>query len=293
VKFWTYSCINCIRTLPYVQAWYDTYKDDGFTIVAVHTPEFAFEKVPENVERAVQDFDITYPVALDPDYTTWRAYENRYWPAKYLVDANGVVRYIHFGEGQYDETERMIQKLLTEAGYSIANDVPATAGIAFREGQTPETYFGTARAERFSSNEPLTRGESTYTLTSDLAAHSWALEGEWATEEEFARAGEGSALIMQVRAKEMYVVMAGTSDAAKLLNVFVDGEGATELAIAGNVGDQTLYRVASFPEYGEHTVRLEFPAGGVQLYAATFSGETPTGLACGADGKCDIVPVER
>lgn len=292
VKFWTYSCINCIRTLPYVQSWYDTYHDKGFEIVAVHTPEFEFEKVPANVEQAVKDYKITYPVALDPDYKTWRAYDNKYWPAKYLIDAEGNIRYVHFGEGEYDEIEGAIQELLREAGHDISEEISAVASTPFRQGQSPETYFGKARAERFASDEPLKAGEGTYTLVSDLAPHAWALDGAWTVAEEYSRAGAGGALSMQVSAQEMYVVMAGTDVSAKPVNVFVDGVGMSELAVTNTAEDQTLYRVASFPEYGEHTVRLEFPEGGVQLYAATFSGETPTGMACGLDGKCGIVPVE-
>jgi cytochrome c biogenesis protein CcdA/thiol-disulfide isomerase/thioredoxin len=292
VKFWTYSCINCIRTLPYIRAWYDAYHDDGFEIIAVHTPEFAFETVPENVDQAVRDFGIAYPVALDPDYKTWNAYKNRYWPAEYLVDAAGRIRYTHFGEGAYGETEQAIQDLLQEAGHAVVGQVTGTFNTPFRIGQSPETYFGTARAARFASAEHLADGTHTYTLDRDLAAHYWALEGEWAVDAESARAGAGSALSMRVRAKEMYVVMAGADADAHPVRVFVDGAGGLELAIANTAQDQTLYRVAQFPEYGEHAVRLEFPEGGVRVYAATFSGEEPSGLACGADGKCDVLPVE-
>lgn len=292
VKFWTYTCINCIRTLPYVQTWYDKYHHQGFEIIAVHTPEFAFEKIPANVQRAVTDFKITYPVALDPNYATWNAYENRYWPAKYFIDARGRLRYIHFGEGKYDESEKVIQELLREAGQTVSVPLGQAGASPFRIGQTSETYFGLARAERFRSDQALAIGQTAYTVSQDLAPQTWAFQGDWTVNEEHSTAGKSSRLTLQVQAKEVYVVMSGVETAPQPVNILIDGSGATQLSVAGAAGEQTIYRVANFSSFGSHRLELEFPNGGVSLYAATFSGETSPGLVCGADGKCDIVPVQ-
>lgn len=291
IDFWTYTCINCIRTLPYVQSWYDKYRDLGFEIVAVHTPEFEFEKVPANVEKAVQDFSITYPVALDPNYGTWQAYQNRYWPAKYFVDAKGNIRYVHFGEGEYEKSEQVIQELLREAGQTVTEDLVAATGTPFRTGQTPETYFGLARAERFTSAEPLTAGQHVYSVKQDLDTNAWALEGEWTINEESVLAGSGSALTIQVRTKDVFFVLGGSGETSQSVNVVTDGTGTLQLAVTGQAGDQTLYRVAAFPDFGDHRVRLEFPQGGVRLYAATFGGASAAGLACGSDGKCNVTAI--
>lgn len=292
VKFWTYTCINCIRTLPYVQAWYDKYHDQGFEIIAVHTPEFEFEKIPKNVAQAVKDFKITYPVVLDPNYATWKAYQNRYWPAKYIIDANGNIRYVHFGEGEYEESEQVIQQLLRESGASVTSNLLTAAGSPFRAGQTPETYFGIARAERFASGESLTAGTRSYTANQDLNAHHWALTGQWTIDEESALAVTDGTVTMRIRTKDFYIVMAGVSDDDAPVNIVVDGVGTTQLSVNGQAGGQTLYRIAAFPEFGEHLVRLEFPRGDVRLFAATFAGNDAAGLACGVDGKCNVTPVK-
>ncbi|MEK7570255.1 MAG: cytochrome c biogenesis protein DipZ [Patescibacteria group bacterium] len=293
VKFWTYTCINCIRTLPYVQAWYDKYQDKGFTILAVHTPEFAFEKIPANVEDAVKDFNITYPVALDPAYATWTAYRNRYWPAAYLVDAQGRLRYTHFGEGDYDITEGAIQTLLAEAGQDVADmqkSLP-TAKLAFN--QTPETYFGTARAERMGHTPELARGTQTYTPIASLPLHAWAFGGSWIVGEEDTQATKGSTLDFRVRAKEVYLVLGNQRGVATPLNVEVDGKAGTNFAIkSSGENAPTLYRVANFPEASEHHLHLSFPEGGLQLYAATFGSADAPGFACAPDGSCTVRPTE-
>ena len=158
VDFWTYSCINCLRALPYVKAWHERYKDHGLVVIGVHTPEFAFEKDEGNVRRAVQDLAVTYPVALDNDYAIWRAFNNRYWPAHYFIDANGQIRGHHFGEGEYDESERLIRRLLQDAGQTnLPPPVSAVAGDGVQSAAdnaniaSPETYVGYGRAESFSS----------------------------------------------------------------------------------------------------------------------------------------------
>lgn len=293
VKFWTYSCINCIRTLPYVQAWYDTYKDKGFTIIAVHTPEFAFEKVPANVQDAVKDFGITYPVALDPAFATWTAYENRYWPAKYLIDANGQLRYTHFGEGDYNETEKAIQDLLVEAGSNLANVSRPKAESSLVFNQTPETYFGAGRAERAAHTPSLQRGEQRYTPLRDIPLHAWALGGAWQVAEENALATLGSTLTFRLRAKDVYVVLENERTQATPLDVEIDGGAGTNFSIAASTENApTLYRLAQFAEPGEHTVRLQFPKGGIRLYSATFGSSDAPGFACAKDGLCTVQPVQ-
>ncbi len=156
VDFWTYTCINCLRTLPALRAWYERYEDDGLVIVGVHTPEFAFERERANVERAVRDNELRYPVAQDNEYATWQAWGNQYWPAKYLIDARGQVRYTHFGEGAYGETEEAIRALLEEAGAQreLGAETNANPAGADPRVQTPETYLGSARAEGFVGKPP-------------------------------------------------------------------------------------------------------------------------------------------
>ena len=183
IDFWTYSCINCLRALPYVEAWSAKYKDAGLVVIGVHTPEFAFEKEQSNVEKAVRDLKITYPVAVDSDYKIWQAFNNEYWPAHYFIDGKGRIRYHHFGEGEYEESERVIQQLLKENGATSLSDgminVSATGVEAAPAGEnvrSPETYIGYRRAENFASAEPLAQdSRKTYTVRARLSLNQWAL----------------------------------------------------------------------------------------------------------------------
>ena len=187
IDFWTYSCINCLRTLPYTEGWAAKYKDAGLVVIGVHTPEFAFEKERANVEKAVRDLKISYPVAIDSDYAIWRAFNNEYWPAHYLVDGKGRIRYHHFGEGEYDESERVIQELLKENGAQSlasgtinvsANGVEAAPDHA--DVRSPETYVGYHRAEHFASAEPIAQdSRKVYTLVPRLSLNQWGLAGSW------------------------------------------------------------------------------------------------------------------
>lgn len=293
VKFWTYSCINCIRTLPYVQAWYDKYHDQGFEILAVHTPEFEFEKVPANVEKSVQDFKITYPVALDPDYATWQAYNNRYWPAKYFIDAKGQLRYVHFGEGSYDESEQVIQGLLREAGKNIDDKIAAADTLPYATGQTPETYFGSARAERFLPENTFDDGVSkVFSASKELPLHHWTLDGTWTITPEYSESTSSGSLRIHTKAQQVYVVMDAAGQTVPM-NVTVDGQSGTVFAISeSSVDEPTTYRIANFPDIAERIIELSFPNGGVRLYAATFGSDAAPGLACGPDGKCSVIPIE-
>lgn len=213
VDFWTYSCVNCIRTLPYLKKWQETYQNEGFTVIGVHSPEFAFEKVDTNVEKAINDYGINYPVMMDNDFLTWRAYKNRYWPAKYLIDAQGFIRYQHFGEGNYDQTERAIQLLLEEKGRRVDYEIESESLISYR-GRTPETYMGYRRLDdgRFKIEGSITRDVfRKYIGSSFLSRDDMSLEGDWKITEEYAEARTGSKLRIKFSSKEANLVM-GVND---------------------------------------------------------------------------------
>ena len=194
VDFWTYTCINCIRTLPYVTSWYEKYKDNNFVVVGVHTPEFEFEKKTGNVEAAIKQYKINYPVAQDNDYATWRAYNNRYWPAKYLIDVDGNIRKFHFGEGEYEEMESAIRELIKEGGEDVEAEINKTGVQTPNMAKTPESYLGFDRMDRFWSGEKITLGEKRYSLKQGLPLHHLGFEGEWLVEREYSQAGAGSGL---------------------------------------------------------------------------------------------------
>jgi cytochrome c biogenesis protein CcdA/thiol-disulfide isomerase/thioredoxin len=262
VDFWTYTCINCIRTLPYLRAWHKKYADDGLVIIGVHTPEFEFEKNPDNVEKAIKDFALEYAVMQDNDYATWRAYNNRYWPAKYLIDKEGRIVYTHFGEGAYDETEAQIQKLLsvTEA---IANPTYAVRA------QTPELYLGYLRIDALASPEQLIHDRAShYSIPQPIPVDTFAFAGEWTVGPERAMSSSGGKLVLHFDAQKVFLVMrpekTGTTGRIRVL---LDGKD-TGKTITVN-GDQ-LYEIISLPTPGEHILQLEFLDGNVELYAFTF-----------------------
>lgn len=278
VDFWTYSCINCIRTLPYVTGWYEKYKDDGFVVVGVHTPEFAFEHKAENVTAAMKRYGIGYPVAQDNDYGTWQAYSNRYWPAHYLIDAEGRVRYTHFGEGKYDVTEKNIQSLLAEAGMMAEKkEVLSITGEGTTRGQTPETYLGLARIDRFASPEKAAPLSRTYSIPDMMRLHSFAYGGEWSLDQERAMAGTAAALELRFQGNKVFLVLAPPAGSVGTVKVFLDGA-----AVAGNAGSDVAEGVVTIDSDrlyelidlrgrdGEHTLRLEFDTPGISAYAFTF-----------------------
>ncbi len=273
IDFWTYSCINCIRTLPYLRDWYATYKDEGFVIIGVHTPEFEFEKDPENVAKAISDFELTYPIVQDNNYRTWRAYSNRYWPAKYLIDKDGRVRYTHFGEGKYDQTEEMIQQLLKETGKEVMRDINnPTYSTASR---TPETYLGYARMANFTSPEPVAKESiNTYSLPNSVRKNTFAYEGTWFISKEYSSASAGSTLVFSYESKDVFLVMNPTTNSARV-RIILDGEVHTSGEDVDENGYITitsdrLYELVSLSEPGEHTITIEFPDGNVEVYAFTF-----------------------
>lgn len=271
VDFWTYSCINCQRTQPYLNAWNDRYRDSGLVIVGVHAPEFAFEQLPANVERAVRAAKITYPVGLDNDFATWNAYGNRYWPAKYLIDREGTIRYTHFGEGAYAETESRIRELLGEAA---APPVPVSVGDGGPGPRTAETYLGTARARGFAGTPSLGSPDGVdHAPASDLLADHWTLGGRWKATPEAITAGEdGAVLTLRYRGQHVYLVMTGPTGSA--VRVSVDGQDVAGPDVGpdgfAQVSDPRLYHLVSAPRsLPDATLRLTFSKG-VTAHAFTF-----------------------
>jgi thiol-disulfide isomerase/thioredoxin len=280
--FWTYSCVNCVRTIPYLQAWYERYHDDGLEIVGVHSPEFEFEKDPANVARAVEDLGVTWPVALDPELAVWQDFGNRYWPAKYVVDREGALRYYHFGEGAYDETEDVLRELLgVDPDSPRADDggKEADPNTAPPVEQTPELYVGHERGQTASpeglsdpddDNEP--GGAADFTVPDDLPADGWAFDGQWTVGPESATADEaGAAIVVHYRGSEVNLVLAadatGTGDAAPTaVRVSVDGGEARTI----DVTDPDLVNLLSDGPGGDHTLRIEAVDAGLTAYAFTF-----------------------
>jgi cytochrome c biogenesis protein CcdA/thiol-disulfide isomerase/thioredoxin len=274
VDFWTYSCINCQRTLPYLRNWWSKYQDKGLVIIGVHSPEFEFEKSENNVRRALSDFQIEYPVVQDNNFSTWRAYNNRYWPAKYLIDKEGYIRYTHFGEGAYDETEKMILDLLEEAGTKKAGgkiENPSYKNYS----STHETYLGYERIDRFASPERIVRdGLASYTIPSDVSNDHVAFGGKWNVMNEYSNPQKGSRLVIDFDAKEVFLVMRSKSGEGARLRVFLDdkleyfGEDVVNGVV--NVDSDRLYRIIDLPTPGRHLLRLEFDDNNAELYAFTF-----------------------
>ena len=275
VDFWTYSCINCIRTLPYLKAWDAKYRKDGLTIVGVHTPEFPFEREASNVQTAIDENGIRYPVVQDNEQATWNAYGNQYWPAEYFIDAQGRVRYVHFGEGEYGEKEKVIRDLLAEAGRPVkGGDVRVKAVAPSTTVTTPETYLGAARAERF-TNSMLSPGSHHFTAPQSLPANEFAYHGNWRIALDSATAGAGASLDLNFGARRVYLVL-GSPGRDRKVGVLLDGQPISA-ADAGSdvhggvvtVTGQRLYNLVNLPKVGHHVLTLE-PEAGVEGYAFTF-----------------------
>jgi cytochrome c biogenesis protein CcdA/thiol-disulfide isomerase/thioredoxin len=266
VDFWTYTCINCIRTLPYLKAWDREYADKGLVIVGVHTPEFSFERDAGNVAAAIRREGLRYPVAQDNDFATWEAYGNRYWPAKYLIDANGQVRYTHFGEGEYDTTERNIRTLLDEAGAGRLGGTARATGQQPSLDATPETYLGAARAERFVPGPP-EAGNGIYSAPpGDLPDGHFALDGAWSVDQESATAGRGAGIRATVSARRVFLVMSSRGDRPRRVRVYVDGRPHRTVTVRR----QRLYELVELASL-RRGVRLELRVDpGVAGYAFTF-----------------------
>ena len=287
VDFWTYSCINCLRSLPYVRAWAEKYKDQGLVVIGVHAPEFAFEKQLPNVRQAVKDLRVDYPVAVDNDWTIWRAFKNNYWPAHYFIDAQGRIRHHHYGEGEYDVSEAVIQRLLREAGHDVKGDpVQVAAGGAQAAPDdahdlSPETYVGYARAERFVSPGGAVRDAGrVYTMPPAPTLNQWGLAGAWTVRDENAVADQPHAKIAyRFHARDLHLVLGPRADGRPVrFRVTIDGKPPladhgmdVDEHGDGSVTAQRLYQlVRQQGAVGDHLFEIEFLDPGVQAFAFTF-----------------------
>ncbi len=284
VDFWTYSCINCIRTIPYLSAWYGKYGNNGLVVVGVHTPEFQFEKNYDNVLAAVKSFGIKYPVALDSNYGTWNAYNNHYWPADYLIDKNGNIRDTHFGEGGYNMTETLIQELLQNAGYKINLGNAATSAngksVNFSQIGTPEIYVGYSTA-RFpiGNTQGFSPGQVVdYTITSLMQNNTAYFSGKWNNApDSMISAGSNSRLFLIYKAKNVNIVALGNFsmisvklDGNDLPQTYLGGDMALRQGVASaSISTARLYNIVSAPSYGWHTLEI-IASPGFRLYAFTF-----------------------
>ena len=287
VDFWTYSCINCLRAIPYVKAWAEKYKDQGLVVIGVHSPEFAFEKNVDNVKKAISDLGITYPVAVDNDYAIWRAFDNEYWPAHYFIDAKGQVRHHHFGEGDYDQSERIIQQLLAEAGKTGVSsdivDIKATGTEAASDAanvQSPETYVGYQRSENFVDDKGTVNDAAHDYVAVTPKLNEWGLTGNWTVGPELAslNAADGS-IYYRFHARDLHLVLGPGADGKPVrFKVTVDGKAPgdahgvdTDADGNGTVTGQRLYQlVREAGPVGDHTFEIHFLDPGVQAFAFTF-----------------------
>jgi cytochrome c biogenesis protein CcdA/thiol-disulfide isomerase/thioredoxin len=288
VDFWTYSCINCLRALPYVKAWAEKYRDKGLVVIGVHAPEFAFEKNIDNVKRAVRELGVTYPVAIDNDYAIWQGFNNEFWPAHYFIDAEGRIRHHHFGEGEYTESEKVIQQLLAEAGRTgVASDiVKVLAGGAEAESnagdvQSPETYIGYDRAEHFASTEDAVHDTAhIYALAPTLHLNQWGLTGEWTVSGEHATLDTaGGKITFHFHARDLHLVLGPGKDGKPVhFRVLVNGQApgadhGADVDAAGNgtVTEQRLYQlVRQSGEVKGRTFEIQFLDPGVEAFSFTF-----------------------
>jgi thiol-disulfide isomerase/thioredoxin len=287
VDFWTYTCINWLRQLPYVRAWAEKYRDQGLVVIGVHTPEFGFEHDPDNVRRAVKDRGIEYPVATDDDYRVWSAFANHFWPALYVADAQGRIRYHHYGEGQYRQTEMVLQQLLAEAGADPGRVpvMPEATGVEaaadWASLRTAETYTGYARTMAFASpgGQRPYRAQ-VYGVPDRLGLNEWALSGRWTVQDEFCEADDpGCGIAFRFQARDVHLVMARPAAGASVgYRLLLDGRppgpahgGDVDAEGVGVVTDARLYQlVRQSGTVVERTVEITFDDPGVQVYAFTF-----------------------
>jgi cytochrome c biogenesis protein CcdA/thiol-disulfide isomerase/thioredoxin len=287
VDFWTYSCINCLRAIPYVRAWAEKYKDHGLVVIGVHAPEFAFERNVDNVKKALSTLKIEYPVAIDNDYKIWRAFDNEYWPAHYFIDAQGRIRHHHFGEGEYDESEKVIQQLLAEtgdknvpAGIVSVNGSGAEAASDKADVGSPETYIGYDRADHFASPGGVVQDKSHVYATGPMQLNDWSLAGDWTVSDERAQLNAaGGSIAYRFHARDLHLVLGPSADGSPVrFVVTVDGKipGAAHGADIDAEGEgvvtmQRLYQLVRDPgAVKDHTFEIRFRDPGVQAYAFTF-----------------------
>jgi cytochrome c biogenesis protein CcdA/thiol-disulfide isomerase/thioredoxin len=257
VDFWTYSCINCLRTLPHLKAWYAAYHAKGLQIIGVHTPEFAFEHVTSNVQAAVKRLGVTWPVVQDNSYKTWDNYANQYWPAEYLIDKQGHVRHTHFGEGEYGQTEQLIRQLLGDKGTKARQIADATPGGVM----TPESYLGYARLSNYEGTRPVPNKMAQYTFAKDVFANTLSYDGMWNVGPETIVAGKNARLRLRFEARNVYIVLGGHGTVQSL----IDGKRAGKI----KVDAQRLYTVRASPSYEDALLELRFSPG-IEAYSFTF-----------------------
>jgi len=265
VDFWTYSCINCQRTLPYLRDWWNKYQDKGLVIIGVHSPEFEFEKEYDNVVAATEKYDVGWPVVQDNEMKIWRAYNNHYWPAKYVISPKtGEIIYSHFGEGAYEETENLIKRELTTLGYDVEGVETGEEGEGeFVAGQSPETYLGWQRGSYFSGQEiAIGRLKKYMTDGQGLMQNTAYLQGEWRVEGEYAESGEGAMVYYRFYGGEANLVM--SADEERMVEVYVDGEKTKEIKVMAD----DLYNLYE-GEVGQRILQLKFEPG-VRAFAFTF-----------------------
>jgi cytochrome c biogenesis protein CcdA/thiol-disulfide isomerase/thioredoxin len=280
VDFWTYTCINCIRTLPHVTDWYEKYKDIGFIVIGVHTPEFQFEHDTVNVSNALKTYSIHYPVAQDNNYLTWNNYNNEYWPAEYLIDAKGFVRRTHFGEGEYDQTEMAIQELLKQAGQKISAKLDNVSDQTPNTSLSPETYLGSKRMQYYYPSGTMASGINNFSLTENLPLNSFSYGGNWNITDETAIALENAGLNYNFTAQKVYILRPpkDSKNANSKIKVYLDGK-IIEKQVSGAdvfngeiiVNQDRLYNVVDLHGKSEsHILKLEFKNKGIEAYTFTF-----------------------
>jgi cytochrome c biogenesis protein CcdA/thiol-disulfide isomerase/thioredoxin len=272
VDFWTYTCINCIRTLPYLKTWHEKYADDGLVIIGVHAPEFEFEKDYDNVKKAAEDFDLKYPIVQDNDFLIWRAYNNRYWPAKYLIDTNGEIRYTHFGEGKYEETEEWIAKLLEESGKEVGERIEKY-DVYINQTKSPETYLGYWRISGWNSDQQVTKDEFSVYSHGKLSTNQLGYEGEFKVGEKFTEAKKGAKLSFKFDAKQVNLVMKSMNANSKVRISLASGnELGGEDVVDGEIviDEDRMYRLFQSDKSIKDTITIDFLDDGIEVYAFTF-----------------------
>ncbi len=270
---WTYSCINCQRTLPYLNDWYKKYKDQGLEIIGLHTPEFSFERIQKNVEDAVKRFGIQYPVVLDNDFSTWHAYHNQFWPRDYLIDMDGYIVHDHAGEGDYAGTETQIQQALKELNARLSTDVKVTTSIANpsekivvepNKVSSPEIYFGSNRNEYLANGNKGMFNTQTLTIPAEIKSNSLYLGGSWSFTPEYAETNGATEVVFKYNAKNVYMV--ASSKAGQDVEVYVDGKLINTVLVK----NEMLYDVVKGAEYGQHTLMLKIKDSGLDAFTFTF-----------------------
>jgi len=273
LDIWTYSCINCQRTIPYLNEWHKKYEDEGLVIIGLHTPEFSFEKIQKNVEKAVKDFGIEYPVVLDNDFSTWNAYENRYWPRKYLIDIDGYIVYDHAGEGQYRETEVAIQKALGERvdrlnmNMAVSSNISKPSGVISVDSgkvKSGEVYFGSARNEYLENGRAGISGEQVFSLPQEISFNKLYLDGIWDLTSEYAENKNISSIIFNYEARNVYMTAGSTLGVE--VEIYKDDVFVKKITIK----DETLYSVIEDSDYGRHTLKIKIPREGLKAFTFTF-----------------------